>query len=159
MKTIKMIAAVAVLVAAFTISASAQLGRPAVLWSTAAGTVTEGVTNAKVAYNVTSTPNKVIDCTGGKELFLQVRFQYTTTSIPATNTAMVFSCSAEPNAVGSTNRHVMTWMNWTVAGSTTDTGYATYTTNFSVLGRPYIYLDSVLPLAPLTNFTIKYVVK
>jgi hypothetical protein len=72
--------------------------------------------------------------------------------------ALVFSCAAEPNAIGATNRHAPVFA-WTVAGSTTDGAFATYTTNFSVLGRPYMYLDSVLPLAPLTNMTVKYVVK
>lgn len=140
-------------------AASAQLGRPTVVFSTANGTTTQLVTNKTIAYNVTATPNAVIDCTGGKELFLQVRFRYLTTSIPATNTTMQFSVAAEPNAVGATNRHAITSWGWAVAGSTTDTAYVTATTNISVLGRPYVYLDSVLPLATLTNYTIKAWVK
>jgi len=143
----------------FVAPADAQLGKPAVLFSTASGTVTEGVTNAKIAYNITATPNKVIDCTAGKDLFLQFRFQYTTTSIPATNTTFQFSVAAEPNAVGATNRHAIASWGVAVAGSTTDTGFVTWTTNISVLGRPYVYLDSVLPLAPITNLTVKYLVK
>ena len=159
MKTKLKFTLAAVALMGLTLGAQAQLGRPTTVWSTAAGLTTEGVTNAKVAYNVTATPNRVMDCTLGKELFLQVRFQYTTTSIPATNTTFAFSTAAESNAIGSTNRHTISTWGWAVAGSTTDTGFVTATTNLSVLGRPYVYLDSVLPLAPITNLTVKYFVK
>jgi len=150
---------VTVALLAFVFSASAQLGNPSTLFSTASGTVNDGVTNAKIAYNVTATPNRPIDCTKGKDLFLQVRFQYTTTSIPATNTTFAFSVAAEQNAIGSTNRNAISSWSWAVPGSTTDTGFVTATTNISVLARPYVYLDTVLPLAPITNLTVKYFVK
>ena len=159
MKTIIKYAVAAMAFVALAFSASAQLGNPSTLFSTASGTVNDGVTNAKIAYNITATPNRPIDCTKGKDLFLQVRFQYTTTSIPATNTTFTFSTASEQNAIGATNRMTGPSWSWAVAGSTTDTGFVTATTNITVLGRPYVYLDTVLPLAPITNLTVKYLVK
>lgn len=115
------------------------------------------MTNKTFIYNVTATPNKTIDCTGGKELFLEIKYQQLTTAIPQTNSTWTFSTGASTPLAGSTNREV--FFVWATTGSSTDTAYKTYTTNVSILGRPYVNLDSCLPLATLTNATVKYMVK
>jgi len=139
---------------------SSGIGSPAVVWSTESATTSQLVTNKVLAYNVTSPLSNsyvVIDCTKGKELCLQFRFRYTTTTIPATNTMIALTSAVEGNALGSTNRSALT--SWTMAGSTIDGGYITATTNITVNGRPYVYVDAVLALAPLTNATLKAFVK
>lgn len=135
--------------------------QPSPVFSTETATVNQLVTNKVLFSSVTSPLTNstiVIDCTGGKEVTLYWYMRYTTATIPATNCTLVLSSGRDPTSTGISNRTAAV-MTWVTTGSTTDGGYSLWHTNIQVNARPYLFLDAIVPLAPLTNSSLYYFVK